>query len=211
VRLYSEGIRQFLDGRPEFTVTGTVGCAADVLDRLSQSPADVLVLDQALPGGLELLHKLQRLPSPIRVVTLGEPEQEESLLIWAEAGVAGFVPRDATVEALRNTILSAACGELICSARMAGTLLQRLQQLAQAAPERQPRLALTAREAEIAALLEQGLSNKELAVRLGIEVATVKNHMHNLLEKLQVHRRAEAVSRLRGRDPRRPTPIPFRR
>jgi DNA-binding NarL/FixJ family response regulator len=61
---------------------------------------------------------------------------------------------------------------------------------------------LTVRESEIVRLIDQGLSNKEIAVRLGIEVATVKNHVHNLLEKLRVHRRAEAAAHLRARDAR---------
>jgi two-component system, NarL family, nitrate/nitrite response regulator NarL len=60
---------------------------------------------------------------------------------------------------------------------------------------------LTARESEIVRLIDEGLSNKEIAIRLGIEVATVKNHVHNLLEKLRVHRRAEAAAQLRVRDP----------
>jgi DNA-binding NarL/FixJ family response regulator len=69
-----------------------------------------------------------------------------------------------------------------------------------------PVTALTVREREIARLVEDGLSNKQIAGRLGIEVATVKNHVHNLLEKLQVHRRGEAVARLRRRDGLRPAP-----
>jgi DNA-binding NarL/FixJ family response regulator len=207
VRLYSEGIRQFLSGTTDLEVIGIVADTTEAIRQVSESSPDVVLLDQALPRGLEVLRALRELQSPCRVVALGVPDHEEILLTWAEAGVAGFVPRDATVESLRDTISSAARGELNCSARVAGTLLQRLQHRARDLPDLPPRLALTNREVEIVQLVDQGMSNKEIAARLGIEIATVKNHVHNVLEKLQVHRRAEAAARLRGRDPRRPTPI----
>jgi two-component system, NarL family, nitrate/nitrite response regulator NarL len=99
---------------------------------------------------------------------------------------------------------------LYCSPRVAGQLLRRLASRAELDSTQPPRLPLTGREAEIFRLVEIGLSNKEIAAQLGIEVGTVKNHVHNLLEKLRVRRRSEAIERLRGRDPRRPTPHPPR-
>jgi two-component system nitrate/nitrite response regulator NarL len=197
VRLYSEGIRQFLSDDPDLAVIGTAASPLEALERVRHDMLDVVLLDQAMPRSLELLDALQGLEATARVITIGEPEPESSLLIWAEAGVAGFVPREATVEMLRETILSTVRGELRCSPRTAGLLLQELQQRA-----RRPPLpgVLTAREAEILDLIDQSLSNKEIAVRLGIEVATVKNHVHNLLEKLHVRRRAEAAAHVRSRD-----------
>ena len=97
-------------------------------------------------------------------------------------------------------------GELRCTATLAAKLVQALSSREPPAAGHAPRSPLTARESEIVQLIDEGLSNKEIAVRLGIEVATVKNHVHNLLEKLRVHRRFEAAARLRGKDPRRPTP-----
>jgi DNA-binding NarL/FixJ family response regulator len=128
------------------------------------------------------------------------PDQEDTLLEWAEAGVAGLVPREASFEDLLCTVGHAVRGEFRCSPRFAGRLLQRLAQprLAAHPPERLS--SLTARETEIIRLIDQGLSNKAIAVELGIELATVKNHVHNLLEKLHVHRRAEAAARIRRGD-----------
>lgn len=206
VRLYSEGIRHFLEQQPGYRVVGVASRAAELLRQAEQRLPSLVLLDQALPGGLETLRGLRRLLPSCRVVALGEPEQEEALLAWAEAGVAGFVPRDASLEDLLQTVTAAGRGELHCSPQVAGQLLRRLAARAEAGPTSLPRLPLTAREAEIVQLIDQGLANKEIASRLGIEIATVKNHVHNLLEKLQVHRRAEAAARLRGRDPRRPTP-----
>lgn len=209
LQLFCEGLRVLLAAVPELEVVGSVARAVDLPDTIPTLHPDVVVLDQAMPGAQELVRGLSGMPQACRVVALGVPDQDEQLLAWAEAGAAGFVPRDGSVESLCQTIASAARGELTCSARVAGTLLKRLQRRVLDLPAGSVRHPLTEREVEIFRLVDSGLSNKEIATRLGIEVATVKNHVHNVLEKLQVHRRAEAVGRLRGRDPRRPTPMPF--
>jgi DNA-binding NarL/FixJ family response regulator len=206
VRLYSEGLRQFLGAQADFHVVGIADCASAALREVESGRPELVLLDQALPGSLETLRGIRRLHPGCRVITLGLPDREEALLMWAEAGAAGFVPRDASLEELLETIGSALRDELLCSPRVAASLLRRLASRASAGPANPPRQPLTAREAMIVSLIDEGLSNKEIAGRLGIEVATVKNHVHNLLEKLRVHRRAEAAARLRGKDPRRPTP-----
>ena len=208
VRLYSEGIGQFLSGQPGLTIVGVAGRAEEVLQQLQQLEPDLVLLDQALPDSLETLRQARRLRPGCRVIALGVPEQEEALLTWAEAGVAGLVPRNASVEDLHSIIASAVRGELHCSPSLAGTLLRRLVSRADAARDLGLGGPLTDREVEIVSLIDQGLSNKEIAVNLGIEVATVKNHVHNLLGKLQVHRRAEAAARLRGRGTRWSTRLP---
>jgi two-component system, NarL family, nitrate/nitrite response regulator NarL len=210
IRLYCEGIRSLLAGVPDIEVVGTAASAGEVPDTIPALRPDVVLLDQAMPGALELLRGLRAMPQPCQIVALGVPDQEEYLLAWAEAGAAGFVPREESLDSLCQTIASAARGELNCSARVAGTLLKRLQRRVLDLPVGAMRHPLTDREVEIFRLVDSGLSNKEIAARLGIEVATVKNHVHNVLEKLQVHRRGEAAGRLRGRDPRRPTPMPYR-
>jgi DNA-binding NarL/FixJ family response regulator len=206
VRLYSEGLWQFLQAQPGYEVLGIADSAAATLRAAETVPPGLVLLDQALPGSLETLRGLRRLHPTCRVIALGMPDQEEAILAWAEAGAAGFVPRDASLTDLLETIHSTLRGELLCTPRVAASLLRRLASRAAAGPANPPRQPLTAREAEIVRLIDEGLSNKEIATRLGIEVATVKNHVHNLLEKLRVHRRAEAATRLRGKDPRRPTP-----
>jgi DNA-binding NarL/FixJ family response regulator len=106
------------------------------------------------------------------------------------------VAREGSVHDLVDAVERAARGELQCSPQVAGTLIRRLAWRAAAGATLIPS-PLTARESEIVRLIDEGLSNKEIAVRLGIEVATVKNHVHNLLEKLRVRRRSEAAARLR--------------
>jgi DNA-binding NarL/FixJ family response regulator len=129
----------------------------------------------------------------IPLVALGISGSDSDVIACAEKGAAGFVTCDASLEELAGTIQRAAEGELVCSPRTAGTLMRRLATLA---AERRPEpigAALTRREQEVAALMREDLSNKEIATRLRIEVATVKNHVHNVLDKLRVHRRGEAT------------------
>jgi DNA-binding NarL/FixJ family response regulator len=101
------------------------------------------------------------------------------------------------VTELGETVACVMRGELPCTPRLAATLFQRL---ALHASHRQDdgALGLTAREREILTLIDGGLSNKEIAHRLNIEVATVKNHVHRILDKLHVKRRGEAAARIRG-------------
>src|SRR5262249_26135221 len=115
----------------------------------------------------------------------------------AEAGIHGYVTRDGSVNDVVVAIQSAVRGEVACSPRVAALLFQRVATLSEATHGVQARPMLTRRELEIAGLITEGLSNKEIARSLRISSATVKNHVHNVLEKLQIRRRGEAAARLR--------------
>jgi two-component system, NarL family, nitrate/nitrite response regulator NarL len=128
----------------------------------------------------------------VRVVALGVPETDGHVLACIEAGVAGYVPRDGSLETLVATLMGVDRGEVLCSPRIIGSLFRRVAELA--AQPQPPLERLTVRELEILELIDQGLTNKEIARRLCIELSTVKNHVHNILEKLQVRRRADAAA-----------------
>src|SRR5262245_12309246 len=126
-------------------------------------------------------------------------EAEHEILTWAEAGIAGFVPRSTSVSDIIRTVNLAVRGEQICSAKVAGSMMRRLRQLAASTWQERysPVVArLTAREQEIAELISQGLSNKLIARRLRIEVATTKCHVHNILDKLKLSRRGDVALRI---------------
>jgi DNA-binding NarL/FixJ family response regulator len=197
VRLFSDGISRILASRDDCEIVGVAASMDAVCSALSTTSPDVVLLDQAMASSLETLQVIRRLRPEMRVVVLGVPAQEDTLLAWAENGMSGFVPRDASIDDLIATIASAIRGEFRCNPRTAATLLRRLAWRATASTAASERSPLTARETEIVGLIDQGLSNKEIAQHLGIEVATVKNHVHNVLEKLRVRRRAEAAARLR--------------
>jgi DNA-binding NarL/FixJ family response regulator len=159
---------------------------------------DIILMRTDSTESLETLRTvLGRVPTT-KVVALGVSEAEDEIIECAEAGIAGYLPRNGSLEDLVVLIQSVARGEAQCSPRIAATLLRRVATLA---GERRSTAALgrlTPREHEIVGLIDQSLSNKEIAQRLSIEVRTVKNHVHNILEKLQVHRRNQAAAQLRA-------------
>ena len=115
----------------------------------------------------------------------------------AEAGAAGYLLRSDPLVELVAVIGSVARGETRCSPRVAAALLRRVATLSHERRHQAEPTRLTAREREVLQLVDDGLSNKQIARRLSIELRTVKNHVHHILEKFQVHRRAEAAARFR--------------
>ncbi len=204
VRLYREGLVSSLVSREGLTVVGAAGdrCAAVTLVTAAQP--DVTVIDMATRDSLEIVREIREAVTKTKILAFAVEESERDIFACAAAGVAGYVTCEGSMDDLVATIARCTRGELVCSPRVTAMLFRRLGSLAGASPSRGEALSLTFREGEIAGLIDGGLSNKEIANRLGIEVATVKNHVHNILEKLSVTTRAEAAARLRNRLPGRP-------
>jgi two-component system nitrate/nitrite response regulator NarL len=198
VRLYREGLAAVLDQQCGIDV----GVAGDVRAFFDDPPcggADVTLLDMTVAGSLAAVRRVSSLGDVPRVVAVAVPDDDDyQVIACAEAGVHGYVTRDEPLNDLLHAVESAARGEAPCSARVSRALLKRVRSVAQQPDARSSSDArrLTARELEIVALIAQGLSNKEIATRLTIERATVKNHVHNILGKLGVDDRAAAVHRV---------------
>jgi two-component system nitrate/nitrite response regulator NarL len=195
VRLYREGLSVLLGRTEHIAVIGAAGSPEEGIERVAELQPDVVLLDAGAGRNVALAHDLLGSAPNARVVAMAAPESEEDIIALAEAGVLGYVTRDESLDDLVTTIESVERDEMACSPWMATVLVRRVQALAAQRPR--PAKRLTAREAEILELIAQGLSNKEIAARLYIEVTTVKNHVHNMLEKLGVSRREEAVARTR--------------
>jgi two-component system, NarL family, nitrate/nitrite response regulator NarL len=156
-------------------------------------PAVVLV-DASANAGVERIHAIAAAAPAAKIVAVGIPDNEALLLELVEAGVAGYVTAEQTLGELVEVVEAAAHGELHCSPRVAAAIAQRVAALKAGATPDGSDQKLTRREREVAAHIAQGLSNKEIASRLSIERATVKNHVHNILSKLDVsHRDAVAA------------------
>ncbi len=208
IRLYREGLAHVLAGDPRLAVVGAAADGDSALGLIGTLTPTVVLIDMAMPRSIALVRAIGAAWPTVKTVALGVNETEQDVLACAEAGVAGYVPRGASAEDLVTTLEGMRRGELLCSPRTVAALWRRICDLASGPSRRDgPEAALTPREREIGALLEVGLTNKDIAVRLGIEVTTVKNHVHNLLEKLHVHRRAHAAARLHGVS-LRPAPVP---
>jgi two-component system, NarL family, nitrate/nitrite response regulator NarL len=194
VRLHRDGVAALLRGDGRLGVLATAG-ASDELESNGLA-ADVVVLDAAAEDGFEFIRRWSAAGGR-PVVVMGIPGAEEHLVALAEAGVLGFVEREATVDELVASIESVARGEASCPPRVATTLLRRITLLTATPVAAVDSSALTVRERQVVALIAEGLSNKEIAQRLYIEMATAKNHVHNILEKLEVSSRGQVAARMR--------------
>ena len=195
IRLYRDGLARCLGER--YDVVATAADGSEAIDGVSELRPDLVLLDMAMLDSALTVRAIAELGRRVKVVALAVPETEGHVVACAEAGISGYVPRHASLGDLESTIDRVANGEALCSPSIAGSLFRRVATLAAEHPADSPHTILTARETQIVDLIDQGLSNKEIALRLFIEVATVKNHVHNILEKLQVRRRGEAAARVR--------------
>lgn len=195
IRLFREGLALHLAAQPGIEVAASAASRAELLEQMTLCEPDVLLIDMAMPESLAALRDVANSASATRVVALSVPELEPAVLACAEAGIDGYVTRDGSLEDLVTAVHRAARGESLLPPAVAGRLLRRLSALAARGADGAAE-ELTARELEIAQLVDRGLSNKRIAAQLCIELSTVKNHMHRILTKLHAQRRAEIPRRL---------------
>jgi len=194
VRLYRDGLAETFARESGFDVVATASTAADALARAAETEPDVALVDIEIHEAATLIRDIG---ARAKVIALAVRRVDEDVIRLAESGVAGYVTSEQSLEELIAAVRSVAAGETACEPWIATTLLRRVAELAGERPHAET-TRLTAREHEIVGLLDQGLSNKEIASRLRIELATVKNHVHNILEKLNVRRRADAGAAARN-------------
>ena len=208
VRLYREGLAGNLASRSDLAVVGSAGYHDEALALIATTGPHVVVLDMAMRESLQAVRAIRTQDPSVSIVAFAVDESDGNIFACAEAGVAGYVPCDGSTDDLVEAIHSCTRGELICSPRIAAMLFRRLGSLAGRGDQRTEgsslteRFRLTGREQQIVGLIDAGLSNKEISQQLNIEVATVKNHVHNILEKLHVATRGEAAARLRNHSAR---------
>lgn len=133
----------------------------------------------------------------VPLVALGLHEQRQEVIRCGRAGFAGYVARDASIDALCSALSEIVAGRLACPPEISGGLLRALFRKDPRADDGEVDLGLTRRESEVLRLLGRGLSNKEIGCELCVSVATVKHHVHHILEKLRLERRAQAMQRVR--------------
>jgi two-component system nitrate/nitrite response regulator NarL len=196
VRLYREGLSLCLSRQPTFAVLGMGDHSAAALAQAVERSPDVIILDVADRRSFDVAKALRVHLPAVKMVAFAVGEAEEEVLACAAAGFAGYVARDGSEVDLVTAIENAYRGELCCSPRMAGLLFKQVAVLSVSHPAAAEPPNLTRRERQILELLARGLSNKEIAREMRIGSATVKNHVHNVLEKLRVRRRGEAAARL---------------
>jgi two-component system nitrate/nitrite response regulator NarL len=204
-RLYREALALSLARVDRLAVVGVADTVASALACIEEKNPDVALLDFAMYDALALPRAIAAAGIRIKVVAFSVADSEDEVCECAEAGIAGYVARNGSKEDLIAAVENAVRGEVHCSPRVAASLFRRLATHVQTTKQQSPEAVLTSRERDILALIDRGLSNKEIARQLKLSLPTVKNHVHNILEKLQVSRRGAAAALLREAGLARPT------
>ena len=199
VRVYAEGLAEALRRERWIRAVATAASVIEALAGTARLRPDVILVDTLMDDAPRTVHTLAVEARAARILALAVADDDQAMIACVEAGADGCVTRDASLPELVAAVESLARGETPSSAALARSLIRQVQgRAAERLPERLAE-RLTPRELEILALIDEGRSNKEIASSLSIEPATVKNHVHNILEKLQVARRGEAAAAIRGR------------
>ena len=188
-RLSREGLCELLSNSESLGVVGADRCRVEVLDNRVLRSSDILLVDRASSDSLTLIGALSNRAFGLKVLAYGLSDSLEDIFAVAVAGAAGYLLRDASLDELTAKAASLVRAGDANPIAIFATLGEELP----ATPHTAVRqgASLSARETEITGYLMQGLMNKEIARRLGIELSTVKNHVHNILAKLRVRRRGE--------------------
>jgi DNA-binding NarL/FixJ family response regulator len=205
VRLYRDGLSRNLIRDGSLAVVGAAEASDATIASLKALELDAIILDFTIARSLEFAYALRVNLPRTKLVAFAVGNVDCALLAGAAAGISGYVHRDGSTDDLVKEVQHAVRGELHCSPRNAALLLEKIASLCCAGAYQtrdssaDQMKSLTQREAEILNHVEKGLSNKEIARSLNISCATVKNHVHHILEKLNVSRRSQVLARVRER------------
>jgi two-component system, NarL family, nitrate/nitrite response regulator NarL len=197
VRLYREGLVHALASTSQLEMVGSAPVNDSSLTLLESARPDIVLLEAIAARSSGIVQAILAIVPKSKVIAFAVGDEEQDAILCAESGAAGYVSREASIDDLVSTIVRVAQGEFPCSPRVAALLARHISLLAAQRDPDRVMAALTSRERGVLRLIDDGLSNKEIAQRLGIGVSTVKNHVHNILDKTSASRRAQAAARVR--------------
>ena len=194
--LFRRGLELVLAVEPDLEVVGEAGDGIAAIDMAAELAPDVVLMDVRMPGlgGIEATRRIRTEQPMTKVVMLTVSEDEEDLFDAIRAGATGYLLKELSIEEVADTVRAVARGQALVSPSMATKLLTEFNLLSRRVAEQHgdaPRL--TDRELEVLRLVAKGMSNKEIAAELVIAENTVKNHVRNILEKLELRTRMEAA------------------
>jgi two-component system, NarL family, nitrate/nitrite response regulator NarL len=195
IRMFGDGLAACFSSRSEISVVAIVNDLALLRDRLETNETQVVLVD--VTQGIDLfdMRAIATEFPDVPLLALGLNEQRQEVIACGRKGFAGYIGRDASIDMVCRSLCDVAAGRLTCSPEISCGLLRALFRK-EPSPEDSNDLALTRRESEVLELLGRGFSNKEIGNELCLSVATVKHHVHHLLEKLKLQRRAQAMRRV---------------
>jgi two-component system nitrate/nitrite response regulator NarL len=196
VRLYCEVMADRLAREPGIAFIGTANPEDNLVAKIETAVPDVVLLDASPRDALAVAARLIRERPQTRILGFGVCDVPEDVVACAEAGLSGYVPCTASIKDLISAARRVASGYTVCPDAMADGLFQYLRRAAFGSLPSSLERVLTQRQQQIVLLLGEGLSNKEIARRLSLGTSTVKNHVHDILDRLQVTSRSEAAARI---------------
>lgn len=197
VRLLGDGLAACFSSRPDIRALAVVNDLASLRDLLATTEIQAVLIDVTQGVDLFDVRAIAAEWPDVALVALGLNEQRQEVIKCGRAGFAGYVARDASIDTLCKSLSEIVAGRLACPPEISGGLLRALFRKDPRSDTSDVDYALTRRESEVLHLLGLGLSNKEIGRELSLSVATVKHHVHHVLEKLKLPRRAQAMRRVR--------------
>ena len=195
VCILRESLQRAIDTSHRCIVLGTAKSAAEAMIEIASRLPDIVLADASLASRREFTQNALLAAPAVKVIAFAVSDDEEQIMACAEAGVNGYVVQQASLAELIDTLYAVMRGELICPPRVAAQAFHHIFRLASHSHQLPAaRADLPRRQQQILSLIEQGLSNKEIARTLNLAPSTVKNHVHSLLVRMGVARRTQAAA-----------------
>jgi two-component system NarL family response regulator len=195
--LFRRGLQMVLEQETDIAVVGEAGDGAEAIAVVQESMPDVVLMDVRMPkrGGIEATKQIKELAPHSKILMLTVSDEDADLYDSIKAGATGYLLKDTSIEEVGDAIRKVQDGQSLISPSMASKLLSEFATMVKRADEKQaaPAPRLTDREMEVLKLVAKGRNNRDIAKELFISENTVKNHIRNILEKLHLHSRMEAV------------------
>jgi DNA-binding NarL/FixJ family response regulator len=198
IRVWTQLLESQIEHLADFEVVGTAPDSQAMLVEFEglEPPVDIVVVDVSTRPALQTASALSRSHPATKLVAIGLDEEPAQAIAWATAGAVGLLGWTAAPDELLSALTDVARGEAYCSASISGALLRGVSGSTGGVQPSGIRMPLTRREEEVARLIAGGYTNKEIAERLHVSPGTVKSHVHNVIHKLGVVRRAHVAGTL---------------
>jgi DNA-binding NarL/FixJ family response regulator len=193
--LFRRGITMLLAAEPGIEVVGEAGDGIEGVELAESAAPDVVLLDVRMPrrSGIEACVEIKQAVPSAKILMLTMSDEEADLYEAVKNGASGYLLKDSSIDEVAQAVRVVADGQSLISPSMAAKLIDEFKQLAKPEREQVPGLRLTDRELQVLRFVAKGMNNREISKQLYISENTVKNHVRNILEKLQLHSRMEAV------------------
>jgi len=195
--LFRRGLEMVLENERDIDLVGEASDGAEAVQKAQELMPDVVLMDVRMPkrSGIEAAREIRDVMPHVKILMLTISDEEADLYEAIKAGASGYLLKEIPIEEVADAIRSVWQGQSRISPSMASKLLTEFAAISKAADERPPMPSprLTDREMEVLKLVAQGKNNRDIAKDLFISENTVKNHIRNILEKLHLHSRMEAV------------------